>query len=391
MKKNLFLFLSCLFFLNCSQEHLITTLQDLDISKAPNKVVPIPDDFNEKINEVFTKYTKYTAPNGRPIHIFGQGGVSDEKMARARDILEMYLTPVKNSKYGTAKSFIADSMADRNAALAFFDTQESYEENISKLGLLPFNFQDLYATESHLEGEQNTDRDASYEEILHLTQDYGITPTMPLYQKEIQAASDESVAKNIYKPPEELPKVDYDQEYLATIWDAYLDLWKGKSQKNPEFPYSSREELKAKDPKSYAIIEAFFPKYLTYNAKIDKNFKGIFSIAFDSRKPYTNRSQHLLHATLTGNFNSGLKGNDQNNKLTGNSGNNTLEGGKGNDILDGAAGSSDTAIFSGNESEYTITKNENLTTVKDNTPNRDGEDTLKNIEYLQFKDKIRSL
>ena len=371
-------------FCSCSKEHLITTLQEIDISKSKNQVVPIPENFEQSINEVFSKYTKVTAPNGRPIHIFAQNNVPDEKIARARNILKMYLTPVKNSKYGTAKFFVANSMADRNAALVFFNTSDSYEEGMSKLGSIPFNTQDLYATESYLEGQIQGSRDATYEEILHMVQDYGITPTLPLYQKEIQEACDESVANDIYKPPGELPKLDYDQEYLATVWDAYIDLWKENASTNEEYPYSSREEVKEKDPKGYAMVEAFLPKYLTYNARIDENFKGVYSISFDPKHYYTHRSKYLLHATLTGNLKSGLKGNDQNNNLTGNRADNTLEGRQGDDILDGGDGT-DTAIFSGTSGEYTITRGA-TTTVKDNTPNRDGKDTLKQIEYLQFTD-----
>jgi Ca2+-binding RTX toxin-like protein len=83
----------------------------------------------------------------------------------------------------------------------------------------------------------------------------------------------------------------------------------------------------------------------------------------------------------------GLKGSSLGDILIGDAKDNTLEGGAGDDILDGGAGV-DTAIFFGNASDYTWTKNANGTwTVK----GLDGVDTLLNIEKLQFNDKTVTL
>ena len=70
--------------------------------------------------------------------------------------------------------------------------------------------------------------------------------------------------------------------------------------------------------------------------------------------------------------------------IIGNAGDNVLTGGKGNDALDGGLGI-DTAVFSGVETDYVITENvDGSTTVRDLVANRDGIDTLRNIEHLQF-------
>ncbi len=65
--------------------------------------------------------------------------------------------------------------------------------------------------------------------------------------------------------------------------------------------------------------------------------------------------------------------------------------GGGNDIIDGGSGS-DTAIYRGAKVEYSITRNEDGSyTVTDKTANRDGTDTLANVEQLQFSDQVFSL
>jgi len=79
----------------------------------------------------------------------------------------------------------------------------------------------------------------------------------------------------------------------------------------------------------------------------------------------------------------GGSGNDQ---ILGNLANNLLSGGKGNDTIDGGSGI-DTAIYSGVASSYTITVTSGTATITDKTSNRDGIDSLRNIERLQFTDK----
>lgn len=78
--------------------------------------------------------------------------------------------------------------------------------------------------------------------------------------------------------------------------------------------------------------------------------------------------------------NDAYKGTDNDDTVTGNAGEDRLDGGSGDD----------TAIFSGNRSDYTLTKNESdgSWTVKDlrTTGTTDGSDTLTNIENVKFAD-----
>ena len=73
--------------------------------------------------------------------------------------------------------------------------------------------------------------------------------------------------------------------------------------------------------------------------------------------------------------------------IIGSSADNQLSGGKGNDTLDGASGT-DTAVFSGNYADYTIRYDgtTHAYTIADKTADRDGTDTVINIEKFHFAD-----
>jgi hypothetical protein len=82
-----------------------------------------------------------------------------------------------------------------------------------------------------------------------------------------------------------------------------------------------------------------------------------------------------------------LLGTELADRLFGSAGNDRLIGAPGNDLIDGGSGI-DTAVFSRNRADYTITaKADGTFTVADKAANRDGADTITNIERLQFNDK----
>jgi len=68
-------------------------------------------------------------------------------------------------------------------------------------------------------------------------------------------------------------------------------------------------------------------------------------------------------------------------------GNNVITGGSGDDFIDGGEGT-DIAVYRGKLADYTFSKNEsNLWVITDTKSNRDGTDTIQNIETLRFSDK----
>lgn len=337
------------------------------------------------------------APNGKPIHIFAQANVSDLQVVRAREILKYHLTDAPGTEYGYDKTALANKMADVKAALLYTDTEAKSFAMRPILRDSKLRLQDLYATESPVEGcyeyihngarpGERFTRDASYEEIMHLVHAKGLEDILPEYHQEIVEAEKVSIEAGIYKYGRPAP-----HEYIITGFDIYFGLWDHNPQEDGgsfgrEYPYHTKEEMKAGDPALYDLVEKFWPKYLTYNAYIDPAFEGTFSTVLDKNTEYTFKSQYLVNIILYGTKNTNILGNDQDNRLTGNKGNNIITGGKGNDILTGGTGD-DTAVFSGISSEYTLTKADNKITVTDTVSDRDGTDELIEMEVIQFTDK----
>jgi hypothetical protein len=79
-----------------------------------------------------------------------------------------------------------------------------------------------------------------------------------------------------------------------------------------------------------------------------------------------------------------------NDLITGNALANAITGSGGNDTIDGGGGI-DRAIYSGAAAGYSITITSSSSTATDKTANRDGTDTLTNVERLQFTDTMLAL
>jgi len=237
---------------SCVKEKLYSELSDL----YGTGVIEIgTHNVSGNIGEIFSKYVYTTAPNGGRIEIFGTSGVSDDQMIYAREIIEQYLTIDGLIYKQKHKEIIANSLANKRSAIVFWDTESQYEDNIDKVSAIGYNVQDLYATESWGSGN----RDASYEEILHLVHNYGIAPTLFEYQSRIQKANDDAIKSGLWSPWGDLPKADFDDEYFAAAMDCYLGLWKGQGgTMGGTYKPSSRAEMKDQDPVGYKLILDLF-------------------------------------------------------------------------------------------------------------------------------------
>ncbi|MEM7113731.1 MAG: hypothetical protein AAF614_14940 [Chloroflexota bacterium] len=370
----------------------------------------VPDSAGTAFQTAFCKYTKITAPNGQPIEFFAQAEVSNDQMVRARRILEFFLENVPESEYGADKTAVSNQMALNEAKLLLLNGRDDGTNPATYLGGQP-----LYAEEMLIEGSAGylstdfeTYRDASFEEILHLMHDTGIgvdgpnsSPgAIPAYQADIRAATNNATSNNFHIWPRGADGSDPDianwyqelaaensltQEYLASVIDSYYGYW-AASGENAGGMYGlyiaqTRAEIATLDPMGQRLMEQYFNPYVTYMARIDPSFDGTFSLSFDPAQPYTHKSQYLLNGRLTGTNNANLTGNDQDNRLQGNAGNNVLDGKDG----------TDTAVFLGNKSDYAITTDGATTTVTDVSADRDGSDTLRNIEWLQFADQTSAI
>ncbi len=167
------------------------------------------------------------------------------------------------------------------------------------------------------------------------------------------------------------------QEYLASVIDTYYGLWGAFKERDGGmwgfYAAKIRDDLKDKDSQAYELMDnKFFHPYITYNARIDKDFLGTFSLKFDTDVPYTHHARYLKDITLLGRNDTNVRVNELDNDITGNDGINTV-------------------IFSGSSEEYTVQTETGFTTVKDNTAERDGLNTLRKVEKLQFADKTIEL
>ena len=393
---------------------------NIDISISPNGVVPLPSTAPTAfINDGFIKYTKIQCPNGEAIHFVAQSNLTDAQIIRARTILEWYLKPVPGSQYGYDKTNVINTMGTNDATLLLLNGFDGSSPEPNVWG------QPLFEEEIQVEGHtwyQNNDydqhRDASFEEILHLMHDMGIgvdgpnsisNPALPAFQTEIRAAQNNACLNNFAIWPvaaswdpgalfwyNELDSENsLSQEYLASVIDSYYGLWDAWTDEPNLGMYDlyishNRDEIQSEDTMGWVLVQKYFAPYINVDMIIDPTFNGIFSLTFTTPTSYTSKSRYLQHCYLSGNNPSGLQGNNLYNRLKGNNENNTLEGMGGNDRLDGMGGY-DTAIFSGNYSEYSITNNLDHAIVQDNTPNRDGVDTLWNINTIKFIDQDVSI
>ena len=378
-------------------------------SGAEFGIQPVPDSLADSYGKIFCKYTEVIAPNGGAIRLFAQREVSNEQMLYARGVLEFYLEDVPGSRHGADKSAIADKMAENEATLLLLKGHDGEFEIFEDESMWRvINGQPLYEDEIAAPGSDwyvdnvyDGHRDATFEEILHLVHDNGIgididhmpPGTAPEFQSEIRRAEINALETNGLWAQgertadwiEELREEgSLTQEYLASVIDSYYGLWGAFDEREGGmwgiYVAKTRDEIPEKDPMGQALMEAFFNPYLTFEARIDSGFEGIFSMAFDPGVPYTHKSQYLVQATLTGDFDSGLRGNDQDNTLRGNQGSNLLAGGDGDD----------TAVFQGPFTDYAIEGDNQALVVTDAVKGRDGSDRLEAVEWLQFQDGRRS-
>ena len=361
---------------------------NIDISGSPNGIVTLPGTVSSVFTNVFDRYTKITAPNGRSIHFLLQSNVTDEMAVRAREVMRFYLTDAPGTQYGSNKTAIANRMANVDATLVYFNTEQAAQQAINgPLGNTNLFFQDLYATESIVEGSSsyisNNNRDATLEEVFHLVHGAGIRNGLPAYHSEMTAAKNAAKTAGMYTPPFGLPVQDEVFEYIISVIDVYYGFWGHDPDGDGtsfggEYIFHTQADVIAGDPAGVTAMLKFLPTVFSFDCTVASQFNGTFSLIFNGGVEYTHKSQYLTEVTLSGNNASGLRGNALDNVLAGNANNNVIDG----------RGGVDAAVFQGVFSEYTVQCNSASITVVDSVPARDGTDTLISIEELRFADQF---
>jgi len=207
--------------------------------------------------------------------------------------------------------------------------------------------QELYANEIappgsawYVENDEEH-RDATLEEVFHQVHDAGIGTTepgaLPAYQAELLAEAE--IAKDDGRwatgstdwIADLTQEGSLAQEYIASVIDNYYGMWAHRSDGSGYYRDNNREQLIAKDPAGAKLLRAFLGETVEVEAYVDPSFEGIFSMLRSSEAPYSNKSQYLRGARLTGSNASGIVANALDTTLRGNVADNMLDGGEGND------------------------------------------------------------
>jgi len=387
--KTIFLLLLSLLVFNCEKNSTSPNKTKFHDTDAALGIESVPSSMGSQYSSNFDRYTKVVTPNGGKIHIVAQSNITNEQIVRCRSILEHYLRNYEGSTYGADKSAVANKMAENGAVLTLLNGSDDGRNPVEVDG------QALFEEEIQVEGHswyvnQNYDhRDAAYEEILHLVHDYGIgvdgpnshPGALPAFQSEIRSAQQNALSNNLWGIgadgwiSELTAENSLSQEYLASLIDAYYGLWGAWTESSTHSMWGgyiakNRVEIITEDPIGAEIFNnKYFHPYLTYNARIDSSFNGVFYLKLESSAPYSHHSQYLKDITLMGSNDICVRINELDNEITGNNGINTI-------------------VFTGAYNEYSISENDGIIIVTDNIANRDGSNTLVNIEKLQFSDQL---
>lgn len=346
----------------------------------------------------YSKYIDYIAPNGKPIRILAQDKVTDSQVLYAYSLLEFYLKNLGKD--------VANKMADNDAILVMPNGADRDGNTREKALIGQPQFQDETAnvgSQWYMENDY-THRDSTYEEVFHLVHGFGIGMVTdqrmpggaPELAQKIYVAQQNAVPTDRKLWGKEglwLLGMDEDSltewenepgtlesEYIISVIDAYYGNWEafdGGGALFGEYIAKTRDEVAEKDPMGYELITSFLPEYINTFIPVDTNFTGTFNMNYDSTQPYTFKSQYLQHLILQGQNAVNIIGNEQDNIFMGNAGINKIDGGKGKNVVQ----------LRGMSSEYSITTNDGVVTVRDTVANRDGELILTNIQTLRFIDK----
>ena len=357
-------------------------IPDTDVRAGDDGVIDLPAESHPVLVDLFERYTRLVAPNGGAIHLVATAGVPDEELVRAREVMRFYLTDAPGTRFGSDKAGVANSMADHGACLVMFarerDAFRAYEQLERVDGLF---FQDLYASETVVEGDQdfqtNAVRDATLEEVFHLVQGSGIRFALPAYHRQLEQAAVAAVRADRWRTsPEWWLEGSSSYEYIISVIDVMYGLWEHDPQGNgesfgAEYVHCTRAAIEEHDAPGVAALRAFLPDHFAAELRIHPGFEGRFSLQRDPQHEYTLKSQWLTSVRLTGTQDTALLGNARDNLLGGNAGDNHIDGGAG----------CDTVAYPGPRARYTLERRGDVMLVSG-----DGVDELVNVERLLFAD-----
>lgn len=356
-------------------------------------VTSLPSDAGTEINEYFDKYTRIQASNGKHIHFFAPSDIGAFELARQREVLKGILKDHPGSPHGNDKSQIANYLADQNACVMYFSNAENLKKIsegvllISPIEIHPILYEGIFNEGSNTFIGAN-EIDKSMTKLMRMVLKSGVANTDFGYNSEVYNAANNARNNSIWIPtdPDSLLSLgDLGLSYITTLLEVYYGQWEKSGNVNSgEYLYADRSSLQ-NDPIGLFALEVFFNEFTPYTVILDPSFSGDLYMEFDGNLDYTYRSQYFKDIDARHSLCNNVSANLYHNRIIGNSMNNNIEGKSGDDYLDGNDGF-DIAVFSGNRNDYIFNTSSGITVIQDTIPNRDGLDSLINIERLQFQD-----
>lgn len=357
---------------------------------------PMGQEYGQAYKDLFGNYSIPSSLGS--VQVLTNENISNDFINHAGNVITHFLHDVPFATHGE-KEDLRVQLNNAWAALAIFENEAQLESpEAEALWECDPKIQDLWLTEMVKPGSPEwldaSQRDASFEEILHFIHDYGIAPSNSVFQAAIQAASDEAVANGTYQPLSDLAPEDYDNEYLAIGMECYYGFWQHDPQGDgfagdQEYPYISRAAIEANDPALFAILNDFFPPLILTPLSIDEDFRGTFYMddIENVSADYKYKAQYYTRARFLGTNDNSFWGNKHGTRLQGNSGNNSFHPFGGFDVIDGDEGE-DTLVLQGNCGEYNILTTESGFIYVDLIENRDDTNEMLNIEWIRHADCV---
>lgn len=217
-----------------------------------------------EICAVFSKYTSVTAPNGVPVHIVSEDKASDAQLRVVQSVVAGIFTNVEG---GVPKAPIFNACADAGLIIPILNSEKEARKNKKCRRLHDFDLFDqvLFVKEvvapdsrEHLRGS----KDATWEEVLHNVQNYGLRQAAPDFQAELDHALQASLLAGRYIPDEDYNSwVLVSQEFFAVAMETYCGMSETRKDgmSGGEYIYCWRDDMERGDPETFALIRRFFP------------------------------------------------------------------------------------------------------------------------------------
>lgn len=377
------------------------TLSALDLTGAPNGLVPLDDTVDPVFTDLFARYGAIDVGGAR-VHILAQAGIPTEKILRARAILALTMEDLADSgREGSSKSDVAAEMANRGAILALVTDEAAAQSTAPEMAAFLGDFEGtaavLPATRVVLEGSPEylaamPAPDHAFGAAAALVHRTGIDGARADEASELEAITAAAVSAGVFTPPADLPVDLEPAAYLALAMDVHAGVFGHDPDGDgiaraggASATFIDRGTLRSVDPLLGEWIDQWFTEHHGYQVVLPEAFTGNFDGLRRWAKPYTARSQHLRWVELSGTNSGEIFAAPFDSVCVGNVGNNNIKGRAGDDEIDGGAGF-DTAVFSGPRSNYVITYQGPTIIVEDVHGGHDGTDTLTGINRLQFTD-----